>query len=189
MMTSIGTRVMCVKHRMAWLLMLLLVPAAGGCQLLGVVAAKTLPEPRAAAVYDLRGTSASVTVTADAAEYGERGLLDADAVAMRLEKHLEKTEKVTVTADEPARRIVVDLSPTNSRAISASDLRFGSAAALVRVLDAEGEELFPGDGTGGYAVRIDVPRIAGSARDARRATLLALGDAIARLFYPQVAPA
>lgn len=171
------------------MLLLLLVPLAGGCQVLGFAAARALPEPKAPAVYDLRGTSASVTVTAEAAQYGERGVVDADIVAMGVEKHLEKVRKVTVTADEPQRRIVVHLSPTLSEAISASDMRSGTAAALVRVLDDQGQELFPRDGSGGYPVRIEVPRISANARDAHRSTLLALGDAIARLFYPQVAPA
>lgn len=177
------------SHRLACLAFLAVAAAAGGCNLIGTVAARTLPEPKAPAALDLRGSSASVTVTADAGQYGERAVPDADVVAMRLERHLQKTADVTISSADPQRRIVVDLSPTLSEAISASDLRSGQAAARVRVLDAQGEEIFPADGSEGHPVAIEVPRLAGSAADARRATLVALGDAIARLFYPQVAGA
>ena len=163
--------------------------AGGGCELIGLVASRTLPEPKVPAVWELEPVPTAVVVEADANIYGERAIVDADTVGLEVERVLEKrTETPVVPEMKAERRVVITLDPIGSEAVAASDLRTGSAAAWVKVVDAEGRELFPGDGSEGRYVQAQTPRIeGGDAGDLRRATLRALGGQVARLFYPHVA--
>ena len=163
--------------------------ALGGCNVIGVVADKTMPPPRHPADYTLRPVPTLARVAADPAVSGEAGALDAEPVAIALERALQRHTKATMVSD-PARArqvIVVDLAPPSNSRIAGSDINEGSVSGRVRVLDETGRELFPADGSAGRPIQAAMPRVRTSRPDElRRATLSALGEAAAALFYPQV---
>ena len=164
---------------------LVLLVAAAGCNVLGVVAAKALPPPKRPAAYVLGEVAVAVRVEPAPRVYGESGPTDAEAVAVATERALRDRTQATVSpADAAAKFVYAVLDPTSAQTLAGSDLRTGRAAATVRVLDADGRELWPLDGTPGRRVEVETPRTSGGDADqVRRATLASLGQSVAALFY------
>lgn len=163
----------------------------GGCTILGAVAGKTLPEPKAPAAFDLGEQATAVRVVADERLLGETAALgDTDPVLVATRRQLrERTEANVVTSTADANQIVViELLPTSERTVIGSDYSPGVAAGRVRVLDAEGEELWPRDGSAGQVVQAKLPpATAGSPEEIHREALRSLGRRVALLFYPHTA--
>ena len=163
----------------------LLCGAASGCNVLGVAAAKTLPPPKRAAAYPVaKGQPLAVRVTPAAGVYGTDGPLDAEVVAIALERSLRRAVGAAVVPmGELADTVDVVLEPATGGMLAGSDLSTGAASATVRVLDAGGAERWPLDGTPGRRVAVESPRTSGgTAADVRRATLRQLAGEIAGLF-------
>ena len=166
-------------------LLVALLLAASGCNVLGVMAAKSLPPPRRPAAYELGEASVAVRVEPAPRIYGADGPTDAEAVAAATERALRDYTKATVRAEDAARIVGVVLDPPSAETLAGSDLRTGRASATVRVLDAQARELWPLDGTAGRRVEVQTPRTTGGDdADVRRATLRSLGQSIASLFHP-----
>ena len=168
------------------LLLLCLVTLAPGCGLLGVVAGRTLPEPKVPAAFDLGEGPVAVEVTADESTMGEAAMLDADPVAVTIRRQLEAEAELEVLSDGTAERLVrVDLTDAGTAGVIGGPYADASAAAHVRVLDAGGRELWPADGTPGRLVTAELPPTNDvRPRDARRAVLVRLGERAAELFHP-----
>lgn len=159
--------------------------AVGGCNLIGVTAAKTMPPPREPAAFELGQRPTAVIVTADPAISGEYAALDAETVAIALERRLKRQTKAPVVEESAARLIVrVELYPPSAQTALGSDYHSGQASARVRVESVWGQELWPDDGSEGYLVEAQTPRVrGGTPAQVRRATLRALGEQAAALFY------
>ena len=158
---------------------------AGGCNVLGLAAGRVLPPPKRPAAYELGETTVAVRVAPAPDVYGSQGPTDAEAVAIALERALRDHTKATPRpAGEAALVVSAVLDPLSNELLAGSDLRTGRAAATVRVLDADGTELWPLDGTAGRRVEVETPRTTGGDEaDVRRATLQSLGQSVAALFY------
>ena len=160
----------------------------GGCGLIGLVAGRTLPRPTEPAAYELGERATAVRVTADEAIMGESALTEVDAVAGSLGRALAGAAGATVVEDprRAARIVHLEMRPANDAAIIGGGYPTASAAGVVRVLRADGSEVWPDDGSQGRAVVAAFPRATRATPDeARRAALIALGEAAARLFYAQ----
>lgn len=157
----------------------------GGCNLIGVTAAKTMPPPREPAAFELGERPTAVIVTADPAISGEHGALDAETVAIALERALSQQAKARIVEESAARLVVrVELYPPSAQTALGSDYHTGQASARVRVVSVSGKELWPDDGSEGFLVETQTPRVrGGTPAQVRRATLRALGEKTAALFY------
>ena len=160
----------------------------GGCGLLGLIAGRTLPRPKEPAAFDLGERPTAVRVTADEAIMGESALTEVDVVAGSLARALAKGAGATVVTDpsRAARVVELELRPAGEARIIGGGYPRASAAGVVRVLDAGGGEIWPDDGSAGRAVAAEFPRATrATPGEARRAALVALGEAASRLFYAQ----
>jgi hypothetical protein len=155
-----------------------------GCNLIGVVAHKSLPPPRVPAVHELAKAPTEVVVRTEAMISGEQGPLDAETVEIALSRALVERADVDVVEQGAGQRVDVVLSPPSTSGTIGSEYEQGDAWARVRVLDAAGEELWPRDGSTGFIVSARTPRVrVTDPAELRRATLRALGDRIAALFH------
>lgn len=163
---------------------LLAMSLVGGCNVLGVAAYKALPPPRIPAAYELPQAPTAVLVTADESIAGGQGQLDAETLAIALERSLEGIAQVPVVAEASAvQRVEVALDPPTSSLTLASDIEHGQVGAHVRVLSADGEEVWPADGSAGHYVEVQTPRVrSADPAELRRATLHLLGRQVAALF-------
>jgi hypothetical protein len=167
------------------LILALVALGVAGCNLLGVVAYKSLPPPRIPAAHALAEVPTAVVVRSEALISGEQGPMDAETVAITLKRALaERAEVEVVEAGQAQQRVEVDLDPPSAEGAMGSEFEQGAARARVRVVDAGGEEIWPDDGSPGYMVATTTPRVRAAApADLRRATLRALAEQVAGLFH------
>ena len=158
---------------------------AGGCNIIGFAAAKALPPPRIPAAYELGQAPTAVVVDVDASLSGELGPMDAETVAISLERALRQRAKVQIVPEASAAQVVrVRLGPPTVDSPMGSGYQSGAAAARVRVMRPGGAELWPNEGSEGRLVEMETPPMASAdATQVRRFTLQALGERIAVLFY------
>ena len=186
--------------RLLPLVMLLL---CGGCEVLGLVAARGAPEPTTPAAYELKVVPTAVTLVADEATLGADLALSADPAAMALRRGLAEHTEVPLVgrpAELAAGPVTYDAAAQQTRpAVQTVELtiepmasadflaRTGTrvkASGRVRVLDGSGRELWPLDTTPGKKVTAELPLSSGDgAAGGRAAALRALGAEAARLFY------
>lgn len=163
----------------------LVVGSLAGCNVIGVVAHKTLPPPRVPAAHELAEVPTAVVVRTDELLSGEQGPIDADALEVTLKRALAERAAVTVVeGPEAQQRVEVSLDPPSTEQTLGSDFQRGQASASVRVLDKDGVEVWPDDGTPGRGVTAVTPRIRSvDPADLRRTTLQALAIEVAALFH------
>lgn len=161
-----------------------------GCNVVGVVAAKTFPEPKAPAAFDLGKRATAVRVEADERLLGETALGDTDPVLVSTRRQLRDRTKAEVVNDaaHASQIVVIELQPTDEEAVIGSNYSPGVAVGRVRVVDAEGTELWPRDGSAGRMIQAQLPpATAGAPEEMHRRALHSLGRRVAMLFYPHTA--
>jgi hypothetical protein len=157
----------------------------GGCNVIGVVAHKALPPPRVPAAHELAEVPTAVVVHTDELVSGEQGPIDAETLLIALKRALAEQAGVTLVEAPAARqRVEVILDPPSAQETLGSDFQRGQASATVRVVDEEGVELWPEDGTPGRGVTAVTGRLRGvNPAELRRATLQALAIEVTALFH------
>ena len=164
-------------------------PVVGGCALLTTpvaAATKVGLGPKVPAEHDLQQRPAWVRVIADEALVGTAAALASDPIAVEARRSLEAHKEVVV-ADRPGeaeRVIIAELGVPQDEEVLGSPFTSLSAVAHVRVLDPDGVELWPADGTQGREVRVKLPADArGNPADLQRQVHRQLGRAVAALFF------
>lgn len=156
----------------------------GGCNVIGFVASKAAPPPRAPAQYELGKAPTAVVVSVDTGISGEYGPADAETLAIALERSLEQRGTRIVDESAASRIVRVKLNPPSAHTAMGSEYHSGQASALVRVVANTGTEVWPRDGSEGSLVEAQTPRVrASDPGEVRRATLQALGQSVAALFH------
>ena len=161
--------------------------ALAGCQAVAAVVAKTAPPQLVPAAFKLGDAPTAVSVRADERRVGGvAAACDTDPVVAVLRRELRERADadIVLSSANASRLVVVDLIGDEAEGVIGGPYAPGRATGRVRVLDAEGTELWPADGSNGRAVAAGVPpATAGSAEDVRRAALRLLGAEVAKLFY------
>ena len=165
--------------------LLLALYGAGGCNVIGLIAGKTIPPPKAPAAFTLAAVPTAVVVRSEESISGEQGPLDAETVAITLERALAPHLDAPIVQEAMAyQRVEVVINPPSTEGALGSNIEQGHASALVRVVNEAGEELWPQDASTGFLVVAQTPRIAtNDPAELRRATLRTLAVQVAALFH------
>ena len=170
-------------------LLLAMLATCAGCNVIGFAAAKALPPPRIPAAYELGEAPTAVVVNVDSAVSGELGPMDAEKVAIGLERALRYRAGAQIATEASAAQVVrVQLGPPSVDSPMGSGYRSGAVAARVRVVRASGQELWPNDGSAGRLVELETPPMrSDNPGEVRAFTLQAIAERIGALFYSREA--